>query len=65
MSWSSDFISQVPYGINPLKSSGLGLLFIEIGSISQCFDNIDVAEIRDKEGYRSTWYDVEGDVETE
>ena len=37
VSWTSEFISQVPYGINPLESADLGILFIEINRIKDCF----------------------------
>ena len=60
-SWTHDFISQVPRGINPLRPNSYGVFFIEHIRYGRCFESFQIAHMRDKEGYKETWYDIEND----
>ena len=35
---------------------------MEENDVIKCFDELDVAHYRDGEGYRLSWYDMEGDL---
>lgn len=59
--WTTDYLSQVPHGINPTTSADDGIFFVEDKDFLKCFDDYQIAHYRDGEGYKSYWYDVDDD----
>ena len=63
-SWNHKTISQVPFGINPLKTETdhPGIFFVEFSFVSKCFSEMSITHFRDNEGFISSWYDVVEDT---
>lgn len=63
-SWTDHFKSQVPMEVNPTEertSKSYGIFFVEHKHLIECFQQIDIAHYREDQGYKHSWYDVEGD----
>jgi hypothetical protein len=55
--WTSDYISQVPHGVNPTTADKNGIFFIESTDFQSCFSDYHIGHLRDSEGYNGYWYD--------
>ena len=60
-SWSSDYRSQVPHGVDPLTSQDEGIFFVSHNDFLTCFYDFQIAHYRDNDGYTDDWYDKEYD----
>ena len=59
--WTSDYKSQVPFGVDPTTSHNNGIFFVESTDFMGCFEDYHIAHVRDSEGYSGEWYDEESD----
>lgn len=59
-SWTENFISQVPYNINPTVNN-TGIFFIEHTDFIDCLNSFQIGHDRSAEGYTDTWFDKEDD----
>lgn len=57
--WTEDYISQVPYGVDPTNSHEDGIFIVDADLFMEMFEYVYVAHNRDYEGYSGDWYDVE------
>ena len=56
--WISANIVQIPLGVNPSLSQNLdGVIIMPISLIQTCFNEVDIAHLKDGEGFVRTWYD--------
>ena len=63
--WTTAFKAQVPHSVDPTTSHNDGIMFINAADFLTCFDDFQIAEYRDNEGYTDDWYDKNGDAGTE
>lgn len=61
-----DYIDQVPYDIDPTADDVYGYFVMPywLMAAGECLNSIQIAHMRDDDGYQSTWYDQE-DVESD
>ena len=59
--WTPEALKQVPYGIDPTTAYKQGIFFVDSLDLFSCFRDLNVAHLRDDEGYHTNWYDQQLD----
>lgn len=60
--WTDDIVTnQVPNGVDPRTSNKVGIFVMPIKYYisGQCISSVQVGHVREKDGYKYTWYDEE------